>query len=412
MVYIRMKPGIVLMVYVLASWASADLPAQEASPDVSGDSVRTGGTVIDSAHAIHGQGVVSAIDERMREFVRQGKITGAVTLVMRRGRVLHLGAVGHADVEKHHSMRTDSIFGIASMTKPITATALMILYEEGKLALDDPVSRFIPSFKDTRLADGRPSRPVTIRRLLTHTSGLGGSQAIEESLERTAEMLGRRPLNSEPGTRWQYSPGLNVCGRIIEVISGQAYDAFLTQRIFGPLRMVDTTFNPSPQQRRRMATLVKPGATEGTVERASHWLNDLSEPRPPNPSGGLFSTAADMARFYQMVLNGGELEGRRIVSKASVDQMVKLATGDLKTGFTPGNGWGLGWCIVRQPQGVSGMLSPGTYGHGGAFGTQGWVDPQREMIFVLMIQRTGFGNSDASAIRKAFQSQAVAATRD
>lgn len=397
---IRTKSCTVLLVSVLALCASVDLPARVAAQAPAAD------------RAGRAQSEIPAIDERMREFVHQGEITGAVTLAIRRGHVLHLGAVGHADVEKQQSMRTDSIFAIASMTKPITATALMILHEQGKLALNDPVSKFISSFKETHLADGRASRTVTIRHLLTHTSGLGGSQAIEESLERTAQLLGQRPLNAEPGTRWQYSPGLNVCGRIIEVISGQAYDDFLTQRIFGPLRMVDTTFNPSPQQRQRLATLVKPGATQGSVERASHWLNDLSEPRPPNPSGGLFSTAADMARFYQMILNGGELDGRRIVSKASVDQMVKLQTGDLTTGFTPGNGWGLGWCIVREPQGVSGMLSAGTYGHGGAFGTQGWVDPQRQMIFVLMIQRTGFGNSDASAIRAAFQKLAVAATRD
>jgi CubicO group peptidase (beta-lactamase class C family) len=134
---------------------------------------------------------------------------------------------------------------------------------------------------------------------------------------------------------------------------------------------------------------------------------DFSKASSPNPSGGLFSTAQDMGRFYQMILNGGELDGRRIVSQEAVQQMTTLQTGELKTGFTTGNGWGLGWCIVREPQGVTKSLSPGTFGHGGAFGTQGWVDPERNMIYVLMIQRTNFGNSDASDLRGAFDQTAV-----
>ena len=174
--------------------------------------------------------------------------------------------------------------------------------------------------------------------------------------------------------------------------------------------MADTTFHPSAAQQPRLAVLYQPGAGGNSLARATHWLVDISPDKSPNPSGGLFSTAADMARFYQMILNGGELDGRRIVSAAAVREMTKIQTGDLTTGFTDGNGWGLGWCLVRQPQGVTAMLSPGTFGHGGAFGTQGWVDPQRQMIFVLLIQRTGFGNSDAADIRRIFQELAVKAT--
>lgn len=169
----------------------------------------------------------------------------------------------------------------------------------------------------------------------------------------------------------------------------------------------DTSFAPTPDQRKRLALLYKPGADKRSIELASHWLVDDAGGRAPNPSGGVFSTASDMAKFYQMILNGGEMDGRRIVSEAAVKQMTQLQTGDLTTGFTQGNGWGLGWCIARKPQGVTEMLSAGTYGHGGAFGTQGWIDPKRQMIFVLMIQRTGFGNSDASDIRKSFQTIAV-----
>jgi CubicO group peptidase (beta-lactamase class C family) len=174
--------------------------------------------------------------------------------------------------------------------------------------------------------------------------------------------------------------------------------------------MTETTFHPSAEQQKRLARLYKPSEDKKSLQGATPWLTDLSPDRTPNPSGGLFSTARDMAQFYQMVLNGGELGGRRILSPEAVKEMTTVQTGDLTTGFTPGNGWGLGWCVVRQPQGVSRMLSPGTFGHGGAFGTQGWVDPQRKMIFVLLIQRTEFGNSDASAIREALQENAVAAT--
>ena len=355
---------------------------------------------------------LAQISERMRQSVEDKQIAGAVTLVARRGHGVHLEAVGHADLENSMSMKTDSLFAIASMTKPITATAVMILQDKSKLSVDDPVSKYIPQFKDVALKSGPPSREITIRDLMTHTSGLVGSQRAERSLRETAEVVAKRPLGFEPGSRWQYSPGLNVCGRIIEVVSGQPYDEFLRVRIFRPLKMVDTTFHPTPDQRKRLARIYKPGADKESIEPASHWLVDDCDERAPNPSGGLLSTASDMARFYQMILTGGELDGQRIVSKTAIEQMTCVQTGDLTTGFTPGNGWGLGWCVVRQPQGVTRSLSSGTYGHGGAFGTQGWIDPKREMIFVLMMARTGFGNSDESEIRDAFQEIAVQATRD
>ena len=166
--------------------------------------------------------------------------------------------------------------------------------------------------------------------------------------------------------------------------------------------MVDTTFTPNDAQRKRIAKLYQPGEDEESLAPASHWITDLSGDVVPTPSGGLFSTASDLAAFYQMILNGGELDGKRIVSQAAVKQMTTIQTGDLVTGFTPGNGWGLGWCVVREPQGVTEHVSPGTFGHGGAFGTQGWVDPKTQTIYVLMIQRTKFGNSDGSDIRGEF----------
>lgn len=352
---------------------------------------------------------LARIPGRMRAFVEENQIAGAVTLVARRGRIVHLEAVGQADMENGRAMTTDSLFAIASMTKPITATAVLMLRDEGRLSLDERVSQYVPQFADVRL-EGKPlDREITIRDLITHTSGIGGGQRNQGSLAKTVELLAAEPMRFAPGTRWQYSPGITVCGRVVEVASGMPFERFLDERIFRPVGMKDTTFNPTLQQRGRLARLYQPGEDDGPIRPAEHWLNEASDDRSPNPSGGLFSTAADMARFYQMILNGGQLDGRRIVSSLAVREMTTVQTGDLVTGFTPGNGWGLGWCVVRQPQGVSGMLSPGCYGHGGAFGTQGWVDPRREMIFVLMIQRTGFGNSDGSDIRGTFQRLAVEA---
>ncbi|NLF73594.1 MAG: beta-lactamase family protein [Candidatus Anammoximicrobium sp.] len=354
-------------------------------------------------------GVLDQITRRMQEFVDRKQISGAVTLVACRGRVIHLEAVGAADLENGRPMRPETMFCIASMTKPVTATAVMILQDEGKLSINDPVSKYIPEFSGVALRDGKPRQAITLRHCLTHTAGLSGSQQNEGSLRETVEKLARRPLDFEPGTKWQYSPGLSVCGRVVEIVSGKPFDQFLAERIFQPLGMPDTTFHPSPAQQQRLARLYQPGEGGKSLAPATHWLVDVSPDKSPNPSGGLFATVGDMARFYQMILNGGELDGRRIVSAAAVREMTKIQTDDLKTGFTDGNAWGLGWGLVRQPQGVTAVLSPGSFGHGGAFGTQGWVDPQRQMIFVLMIQRTGFGNGDASDIRRTLQQLGVQA---
>jgi len=358
---------------------------------------------------------VQVINRTMTEYVARGRASGVVTLVARGGKVVHLAAVGKADLAAGRTMRTDAIFRIASMTKPITATAVLICQDDGKLSVSDPVSKYIPEFKDVTVKGAKVARPVTIRDLMTHTSGVSHPRGVkgaaeEPTLAEIAVGIARAPLGFQPGSRWSYSSGVTVCGRIIEVVSGKAYDAFLRERIFRPLGMKDTAFVLTKAQAKRVALMYEPGpkGKEKAIAASPRFAaSDPTRPRTPGPSGGLFSTAADMGRFYQAILNGGELGGVRIVSAAAVRQMTTLQTGELKTGFTPGNGWGLGWCLVRKPQGVTSMLSPGTFGHGGAFGTQGWVDPQRGMIFVLMIQRVQFGNSDGSQIRGAFQQAAV-----
>ncbi|GIW92768.1 MAG: serine hydrolase [Pirellulaceae bacterium] len=355
---------------------------------------------------------LSAIRQRMQQFVEQGEAAGVVTLVAKDGVIAAWDAVGYRDWEAKQPMQRDTLFAIASMTKPITATAFMILVDEGKVSLDDPIVKYLPAFKETRLADGSaPRRDITIRDCLTHTSGIVGDQRNTGTLAETVERLARRPLAFHPGERWAYSPGLTVVGRIIEVVSGEPYERFLERRLFEPLGMNETTFRPAGEQLQRVARLYKPGPKPGTLAAATHWINELSDDRSPNPSAGLFSTAGDLFRFYQMVLDGGQFAGKQILSAEAVRQMVSLQTGDLATGFTPGNGWGLGWCVVREPQGVTAMLRPGTFGHGGAFGTQGWVEPERRLVFVLLVQRTEFGNSDASALRAEFQRLAVEALR-
>ncbi len=358
---------------------------------------------------------IAAINAAMEGFVESGQIAGAVTLVGHQGKIVHLGAVGFADIEADTPMKPNTLFSIASMTKPITATALMILQDEGKLSVDDKVSRYIPAFANIKLGNGQsPAREITIRDALTHTSGLAGNQLFFGSLSAAVDELAARPLAFEPGAKWQYSPGVSVAGRIVEIVSGQPLEVFMQERIFTPLKMNSTTFFPDAKQAARVATLYGPAGEAGerneqdqtSLQAIPNRITDAPQgfgQRGPNPSGGLYSSARDLFRFYQAILNGGQLGKTRIVSEAAVRQMTSPQTGELETGFTPGNCWGLGWCIIRQPQDITGMLSPSSFGHGGAFGTQGWVDPKTQTIYVLLIQRDKLPNSDGSQIRKSFQ---------
>jgi CubicO group peptidase (beta-lactamase class C family) len=349
---------------------------------------------------------LAPLKQRLQSFVDEGQASGVVAAVFD-GETEHGIAVGLANQEKQTKMSADTLFGVMSMTKPITATALMILVDEGKLSLDDPVAKYIPAFADSKTESGEPVRGLAVRHVLTHTSGLTGDQGCQVSLEATANALAARPFEFQPDERWEYGPNLNVCGRIIEVVSGQDYDDFLKQRIFEPLGMKDTTFHPTDQQRERLAQLYDLTEDGKSLVPAERRLGIGNPDVVPIPSGGLFSTAGDMLAFYRMVLNGGELNGSRILSTDAVRDMTRVQTGELQTGFTPGNGWGLGWCVVRKPQGVTGMLSPGSFGHGGLYGTQGWIDPVKKRIFVLMYQRASLPNSDGSEIRREFQQLAV-----
>jgi len=355
-----------------------------------------------------------SIGERLKPFVDQKEIAGAVVLVATRDGVKQIETVGQADVEKNVPMREDTIFWIASMTKPITATTIMMLQDEGKLSVEDPVAKYVPELKDLKTKDGKPGN-LTLRHLLTHTSGMAEATQQESKAAKTlAELIpafADKPLQFEPGTKWQYcQSGINTLGRIIEVVSGKDLETFFQERLFRPLGMKDTTFYPTKEQAARIATSYRRNGDKLEPQGVfvMNGTDVTSHDRYPAANGGLYSTAADYARFARMVLNDGSLDGKKYVSPAAVKQMTSLQTPEsIVTGFTPGNGWGLGWCVVRHPQGISAMLSPGTFGHGGAFGTQAWIDPQRGVIYLLMTQRANFPNSDASEVRKAFQEAAA-----
>jgi len=356
----------------------------------------------------------ATIAERMREQIDKHEITGAVTLVVNKQRVTRVDAVGHADSMGKVAMRPDSIFWIASMTKPITAAAILMLQESGKLSIDDPAAKYIPEFANLKTKDGKPVT-ITLRHMLTHTSGLAEATSQESKAARTlAELVPAflsKPTDFEPGSRWQYcQSGINSLGRIVEFVSGEAFDLFLEKHIFGPLKMKDTTFYLTEKQMPRLVTPVK--FDSGDLKETSiPLLGDLpptSRAHFPAANGGLFSTAPDYARFARMLLNEGILDGRRYLQPGSVQQMRAIGTGTLRAGFLPGHGWGLGVGVVREPQGVTRMLSPGTFGHGGAYGTQVWIDPAKGRAFILMIQRTNFRNGDDSPVRMAFQEAASA----
>lgn len=356
-----------------------------------------------------------AVGRHMHRFIDAKEISGAVTLVAASDKTLHLDATGKADLDGDKPMRPDTLFWIASMTKPITATAVLMLQDEGKLSVDDPVEKYLPEFAKLKTAQGAPAR-VTIRHLLTHTSGLGEiAPPVAREIKSLADLIPlyvAKPVAFEPGSKWVYcQSGINTAARVVEVAAGIPFVEFLDQRLFQPLGMKDTTFYLTNVQLPRLAKSYRK-TSQGELEEAENRIlygkSPASRDRFPAANGGLFSTAPDYARFCQMILRGGELDGKRYLKPESVKLMTSPQTHDLKTGFTPGNGWGLGWCVVREPQGVTAMLSPGTFGHGGAYGTQAWIDPAKQRIYILMVQRENFPNADASDVRASFQKAATA----
>lgn len=356
------------------------------------------------------QAKLASMPTKMQTFVADHEVAGGVTAIATRDRIVKVEAFGQANVEKNEPMKSDALFWIASMTKPVTATAILILQDEGKLSVDDPVAKYIPELGQLKMPDGKPA-VVTLKHLLTHTSGmlLEAPRDVLTNAHKLSDLIpayASAPLRFEPGTKWEYcQAGINSLGRVVEVVSGKSLPDFVRERIFQPLGMNDTTFYPTQGQARRLATSYrKEGdglvAAPRAVTKPDHFAA---------ANGGLYSTASDYARFCQMLLNDGTLEGHQILKPQTAKMMRTIQTGRIKTGFTPGDGWGLGVCVVREPQGVTAMLSPGTFGHGGAYGTQAWIDPVKGVIYILMVQRANFPNSDDSPVRKGFQEAAAAA---
>jgi CubicO group peptidase (beta-lactamase class C family) len=359
------------------------------------------------------------VAEKLQPFIDQNEIAGAVTLVVSKDKVLHRQSLGMADREANRPMTDDAIFWIASMTKPVTGVAILMLQEEGKLSINDPVAKHLPEFAALKTPSGQPAN-LTLKHLLTHSSGLGEAKIDEQQKAKNlAELVPHfldKKMQFEPGAKWSYcQSGINTLGRIVEVAGGKSFPQFVQERLFSPLGMKDTTFYPTKAQQARIArTYKRDGATKNLQPAAITLFGnrDLAETdRTPLPNGGLFSTADDYARFCQMLLNNGTLATHTYLKPETAKLLNTVLSGDLKTGFTPGNGWGPATCIVRQPQGVTAMLSPGTYGHGGAYGTQAWIDPAKGVAYVLMVQRQNFPNSDASDVRKTFQQAAVDAMK-
>lgn len=362
----------------------------------------------------------AAVAPRMREFVEKGEAAGIVTLVASRDRVLYVAAVGKTDLSKSRTMRTDDLFWIASMSKPITNVCIAILNDEGKLGFDEPLAKYLPEFASLMVnADGqlvKPARPVTLRDVMTHTSGFGEMTNREPhlTLAETSVKFAQQPLRFQPGTRWAYSTaGMDILGRVVEVVSGMPFDRFLETRVLAPLGMKSTTFWIAARDLPRYALPYRWNAPSGKLEETTipylYKTAVTDRQRPPLGGAGLFSTAEDIARFYQMMLNGGTLKGKRILKPETVKEMTRSQIGALTA--RPGMPWGLGFCVVDDPSkmAANSVLSPGSFGHGGAFSTQSWADPAKNLVWVLMFERDGKGNPDNSDVRIAFEEAAAPA---
>ena len=337
----------------------------------------------------------------LQPFVDRHELAGAVAVVVGRDKVLSVEAVGFADIAGRKAMKPDSMFWIASQTKPMTATALMMLVDEGKVALDDAVEKHLPEFRgqmllaekdDAHALLRKPAHPITIREMLDHMSGMPFMSALElpthdiVPLAALVSSYAITPLVSEPGTRYLYSSaGINIAGRIIEVVSGMPYEDFMQQRLFNPLGMKDTTFWPDERQAKRVAKSYRPDATktnlaEFQITQLAYPLSDRAR-RFPIPAGGLFSTAQDTARFCQMLLNGGEWNGRRHVSEASFKELTKRQT--------PAS--------VKDSYGLCFAVGPDWFGHGGAQATGMEIRPAKGLATIWMVQHAGFPGEGGKA---------------
>lgn len=363
----------------------------------------------------------------MNRHVAEKRIPGAAGLIARQGKIAYQEAFGMADVEAGRPMRMDTIHRIYSMTKPITSVALMMLFEEGKFQLNDPVAKYLPEFAKMQVAieekdpqTGKPvmktvpaRRPITVRDLLRHTAGLTygvfGDTLVDREYRKARILsqlnladfvrdLAAIPLQYEPGTRWHYSVSVDVQGRLIEVLSGMPFDRFLQERIFTPLEMNDTAFVvPAGKKDRfaRLYTITKEGklAASPTCSSRQECFDAFPNAVPDflssmgmlSGGGGLTSTAYDYLNFCQMLLDQGVYKGKRLLGRKTVQLMSSDHLGSIP-GMGPGTGFGLGFAVSKAPGEAGVMGSPGEFNWGGAAGTKFWIDPQEQLIGIFMIQ--------------------------
>jgi CubicO group peptidase (beta-lactamase class C family) len=366
---------------------------------------------------------LTRLHQGMKAFVDRREVGGIVTLVARDGKTVDLHATGFQDVEQQLPMKTDTMFRIASMTKPITSVAIMMLYEEGRLQLTDSVAKFIPAFKGQRVMESGTTAParreINIRDLLSHRSGLSygflnagpvgdayrkegvldGLAVMPLTLEEAINKLAAQPLISQPGAAWNYSLSTDVLGRVVEVASGQPLNVFFQERIFKPLGMTETSFDLPEAKFARLATVYSPDGASGIrpMKDPESFGNTIMSPiqsyKAPKKyfsgGAGLVSTAADYAKFANMLLGGGALGNARLLSPTTIELMTVSHTTDLPAGglLGPGAGFGLGFRVVTDlgPTQTSG--SEGLYGWSGIYGTVFWVDPKERLVAIMMVQR-------------------------
>ena len=393
-------------------------------------------------------GRIKALDAYMQKVVADGRVAGMTTLLARHGKIVEFNTYGKASIAKNTPMAKDAIFRVYSMTKPMTGVAMMILFEQGKWRLDDPVTKFVPEFKNLRVMTGvgpdgktmvteEARRPPTMREIMSHTAGFGYGLAdvnpvdkmyrekkvlggtMKEMIDRTATI----PLMYQPGTNWSYSNAVDIQGSIIERISGQTLGQFMQQNIFTPLKMTDTGFYTRAGTEGRLAALYA-GKKGGGIEEPTDMFGGMSAvpdyTKPPmmeSGGGGLVSTTMDYARFCQMLANKGELDGVRIISPASVELMdtnvipknvLVSSNGTSVARFNEAVGFGLDFMVVNDPRVAGSLEGKNTMSWGGAAGTWFWVDPTNDVIFVGMIQRMGgTGGDDLGAAARTLTYQAL-----
>jgi CubicO group peptidase (beta-lactamase class C family) len=383
-----------------------------------------------------------ALAPLLQSLVDKQVIAGAVALVVDKDSTLAFEAVGSASLRAKRPMHADDLFWIASMTKPLTATALMMLVDEGKVALVDPVEKYLPEFKGQLVATGdgpphAPAHPITIREIMSHTSGLvRASDPVFRNtyvLKDCVAKCGTTPLIREPGTKYEYNnSGINTGGRIIEVVSGLPYAVFMQRRLFDPLGMKDTTFWPTEAQAARLAHTARrakdrqsleevefdKGVTPALIERLGRgaqvpapMIADMGSGQITNygyhfcePAGGLYSTAADLGVYCQMLLNGGVFHGQRLLSEAAIQTMASGQTG--KVPVIPEEGYGIGWSVKTR---VSEGLSVGSFGHRGARRTAMWIDPHHQLGMIILVERFDMTGPEQEQLYGPFLKAAIAA---